>query len=402
MNRITQILSLGLVCTQLAGCGKGSAGKNEPSANARAEQKTLQGTLTQNTQDALSGEYTDPCDQAQAEQRLEITAALDERQKELVTYTPTKPLRAGFRQVPLGRTYIRENDGSLSIDPKPGWYETKRGWQPLYQKFLKIKNTPTQKDWQDWADLDEDARSIIVDDQFRMIDGANLFLDKDSGQRLSVLTSAFTACIDDPLCVRPALDQANQDFMAANPYYRDYLKQVNEEKDTVKLRKIMARQQGDLASDYKRYAFLKNATISHMTTGELTVPLDAGDLVGAETQLARYIESVWSSPDLHIKINWTNSGDKLAPFRFFIGEEVNERSFVNFKKRQIHLFANESQKVVAHEFGHALGFKDHYYTVWKPESCSYVIQSREDDLMADHETGSVTSEEWAELKKQYP
>ena len=78
-----------------------------------------------------------------------------------------------------------------------------------------------------------------------------------------------------------------------------------------------------------------------------------------------------------------------------------ERSYVTGVPKEVHLFPFTSTRAVAHEFGHVLGFKDHYYTMWNSDQCIYKVETNSGDLMSDSSSGSVTATEWSDIKKNY-
>ena len=88
-------------------------------------------------------------------------------------------------------------------------------------------------------------------------------------------------------------------------------------------------------------------------------------------------------------------------FHILFTLEPNNRSFVNFNLKEINLFPFTAVRTVAHEYGHVLGFDDHYYTVWNSEKCEYHAQYNEEDIMSDSETGDVTNLEWQTLLDKY-
>jgi hypothetical protein len=57
---------------------------------------------------------------------------------------------------------------------------------------------------------------------------------------------------------------------------------------------------------------------------------------------------------------------------------------------------------VAHEFGHVLGFADHYYSVWNDRNCYYSQSSGTGDIMSNSDRGLVTARHWEILEKAYP
>jgi hypothetical protein len=133
---------------------------------------------------------------------------------------------------------------------------------------------------------------------------------------------------------------------------------------------------------------------------QLIIKLDPGPFSEVTTALAGYIEPVWTSSRIQLQIEWA-PGDPDA-FRFVVDAGPGGRSFVSFTDATIHLFGDVRAHSIAHEVGHALGFRDHYQTTFDATRCTYQQTTDATDIMADSVRGSVTDDEWAALEEAYP
>jgi hypothetical protein len=147
-------------------------------------------------------------------------------------------------------------------------------------------------------------------------------------------------------------------------------------------------------------SFVKSGAVS-MHDGALHVALDPGPFADAEDQLADYIESVWVSREMHLKVDWVSATFHPEAFTFVRGEGEGGRSHVSWSARTVTLDPDVTEKSIAHEIGHVLGFSDRYYTTFDAQTCRYSVVKDDADLMSQPSTGEVTDAEWQVLKTSY-
>lgn len=148
-----------------------------------------------------------------------------------------------------------------------------------------------------------------------------------------------------------------------------------------------------------KHQFRPNTSVERTGKKEFSVTLDPGEFKGFEKVLSDLLEAEWKGEGFHVKVRWA-PGDPTA-YRF----EANLRSgrtYVNHTRRAIVLENLAWTKVLAHEFGHVLGFDDHYYSVWNAQNCYYTQLARNSDLMSSSEKGSVGRKHWDLLDQAYP
>jgi hypothetical protein len=364
----------------------------------RSAHSSLTGPLGGKLKEILEHKYASECEDKQRSIRTQIVDALDERYAEIQAFTKATPSASKFfRRVPLGPTFVREL--ANPPNPKPGWADDKSNWEFLFEDYSKIKNQPVNARW---AYLDSDVRFMMSDDIDRVLYGANMYLNKDSGPSLKSLLAEVLRCDHEPTCLTPVLDPPLTRFVLENPYYSSLWFKLQNASSSDQKRKAIARLLSEVQGDVPRYSFRHNSAVTRPNQHELKLPLVAGPFAGAETAFAKYVESLWRSSELSLKIDWVQATDVPEAFQVLLGEVVGSRSFVNFKKHIVQLYPDVRTQSIAHEIGHVLGFKDRYFTTWKPASCEYVVQTNAEDLMSDPQEGSVMPDEWAELEREYP
>lgn len=383
---------LALAATSAIGCGAAPDLDPANTASARVDShRIISGPISdkldefENLAESLRFEE---CDTRSADRRKELAEALDGRSAEIQAFARSVPPAQEFVRVKVGPGTVLE--AKEPRHPTRAWSERIKSWDVIYSDYLKIKGLPVGAEW---AALDKSVRSILMDDESRF-EGANLYLDKDSGPLLEGIGDALSKCLALPGCRYPELTPSQQSFLLRNPLYARYLKDPRGHD----IKKLSSR----IAGDYKRYEFRREKTLTRLRSGVLQIPLVAGVFEEVTQQLAGYIEAVWNSPGLQLKIKWVKAKSVPAAFRILLEPIIGERAYVDYQKRAMQLFLDSRAASLAHETGHILGFGDHYYTVWHPESCSYVIQSNQLDVMSDSSRGSVTAEEWATLDQRYP
>jgi hypothetical protein len=135
--------------------------------------------------------------------------------------------------------------------------------------------------------------------------------------------------------------------------------------------------------------------------GALHVALDPGPFADVKDQLADYIESVWVSSELHLKVDWVSSTFHPEAYTFVLGQGEGGRSHVSWSAQTVTLEPDVTEKAIAHEIGHVLGFSDRYYTTYDPQTCRYSVVKDDADIMSQSSTGEVTDAEWAVLRQKF-
>jgi len=157
-----------------------------------------------------------------------------------------------------------------------------------------------------------------------------------------------------------------------------------------------------LRADFRaKFQFRPYSAATSQQDSVIEVSLVAGMFAGAESVLTQFIESAWTSAGLRIQLSWIAADAMPGTFTFKVGEGFGSRAYVDFNEASVVLYPSVRSQTIAHEFGHVIGFRDHYHTIWNPGRCVYADQHNEEDLMSVSRTGSVTTEEWTELRDVY-
>lgn len=154
-----------------------------------------------------------------------------------------------------------------------------------------------------------------------------------------------------------------------------------------------------LAPELTEQLFRPNAAVERTGKLEFTVKLDSGSFGAYESTLAQLIEKEWRGGSHRVRVRWVKNDP--AAYRLEPNLESG-RSFVNHQRKAIVLENLAWTKTLAHEFGHVLGFEDHYYVVWNPTGCYYRQLSRFGDLMSNSQSGHVSKRHWEILEQAYP
>ena len=347
--------------------------------------------------------YTGACDRDSGRRSLQLEMAqeLDRRSAEIDDVAAHLPSSTRWNRVHVGPLIVRERN--FVPAPEAGWQTDSTNWDSILHFYTTIKGQATNLNW---LNLNMYVRGLIPDDQNRL-GGTNVYNDKDAGPSITLALKTVTDCLNDAACSTPAFDAPTSAFMSKNGIYAIYLKSISDQVGAANKRGTIKHLQTRLTNDARRFTFHLNSMIKRITlpngSQELHLPMAAGPLAEVKEKIQAYIENTWTSDQLNVKIDWTEPQSTLPTlFKFVLGDGEGGRSYVMWSDYSVHLFNEVRAPSIAHETGHVLGFTDHYYTTWVPETCTYQTQTLPSDLMSDSEGGSVTSDDWAELNASYP
>jgi hypothetical protein len=374
-----------------------SAKAPEPAGDV--SHRVITGPLAPRLREILSHEDSlEDCDRTDLDSKLELAQALDERAEEIARFnSATPPVNLKFRRVEFGPTYLRERVVQDDAEGGPeSWDNDPESWRQALADYRALRSQPVNADW---AQLNIDVRSLLVDDEDRIVYGVNVYLDHESENGVLLAAEQFAPCAAAAECVAPTFTSEAETALNGNPYFvRTRLALADADAPSLK-REWIARLKKLLDSAVRRYGFKANPDVRRVSESEFVLPVNSGVFAGVEGRMAEYIEHFWRTSDLKLRIEWVTRTDV---YQVFLGQAAGERAFVDFGDRTIHFFPNNTNKTLAHEFGHVLGFRDHYFTRWRPETCAYDVQIDYRDLMSNSPTGVVTQAEWAKLRAAYP
>lgn len=385
-----------LVLLALAGCAKEDETRRSD-ANAGVSHRVLEGSITANVQAVQDSRWKEPCDEKFRDKQLEIAAALDARAGEVSKFQSAGSAPSSYyRVVPAGPTFVREK-----IDPpagKPGWSEDRLGWADLIASYERIKDTPMGKDW---VNLTAAVRGYVLDDVGRVVNGYNYGIAPSMVPKVKELQSVVELCVANVDCKHPELKPELKEFVKTIPSFEPYLL-LGDLDDLAERRRYTEKFLKRIRSDLALFEFKVNPLVKQTAPGQFELPIDLGPFAVVPDQIRRYVENEWKGQGRQLTLQWKDQRDYPDVFRILLGEQLGERAYVMWSKKEMTLFPNVRTRSIAHEMGHVLGFPDFYTTVWNPQECHYVTHLKQSALMGDSDDGVVLEEDWQELAKQYP
>jgi hypothetical protein len=409
----------------LGACGPAPREAPHTLSHAHVHPEDLQGPLTPHVQSiqfaaaAATNAQLTSCEARLTGVQKLLAKALDERgQKVELPVVPESSTQSQFAnatarpEIPgviwheLGGAEFFEDQRNPPPALKPRWSEEVRAWEKSYLLYLEIRDNPQDPRWED---LNIQVRSLILDDRRRLIDGIDYTLSKDDVEGVKRLSEQVTACKNNFECSQPQLDEESRLQIERSPELKKLFNRLESEPDQWKRRGFFLQFALATLGESFRVDFKPNRTILRKDERTLLLPLDPGpfdDKKGSKERLESLLETFWSSPDLRLDIEWrtVEPGQPKSAriYRFDLGQGSGERAFVDHHERFIRIFSGDSINNVYHEVGHVLGLPDRYYTVWNPQTCTYVIQTRPGDLMSDSNFGKIVDSDWTVLNRHYP
>ncbi len=360
--------------------------------------EVYQGPLYQAYRSVQESKDREKCDQQNREMQSILITALDLKSGEILKNSLVQKNHPE-EYVPFNKSYL------VNTPKKPatkGWKDESYSWNLVYDYYVKNVDKANP---QFWTTIDTYVRSLITDDRKRVVYGYNLTLNYNQVSQIPALKETLEACNTDTRCTQPRWSEEQRTLIKSIPaysFYQSALESSRSFKDQrYQIGKLFERIQNDFILHREDY----NSMISHTKIeGKNTFSLSLDSGIFSETDqtlIEKSITSVWKNDLNSIVINWKKATPSMDLFHILFTLEPNNRSFVNFNLKEINLFPFTAVRTVAHEYGHVLGFDDHYYTVWNSEKCEYHAQYNEEDIMSDSETGDVTNLEWQTLLDKY-
>jgi hypothetical protein len=383
--------------------------KVESSAHARPEQVlpglvTFSGDLNQELDQIQNHEGIDPCDVSQAEIKRFLVTAVEEHQAAMKEEANESSVaESSSPHTPQAR--LIEFQGSHLVDlPKiatksDGWTTNIQGWRGIHNFYKQNADKPTPRFWRA---MNEAVRSLLLEDKIRVINGTNRGIDHENVQQLLAISAKVESCMKDAACEIPDFSDELALAVKSIPMYRFFYQGLRSNSDFESKREFLKDFLDRSRMDLLDHGFRKNPHLKFERSDSTTVlnlAMDPGLLGQREKEIIdSIIESVWSSETSKVKLDW--SSKQVTPGLFeilFHPNSPDQRPYVLPYKKTMNLFPGNRTRSVAHEFGHVLGFDDHYYTVWDPDRCLYIYESNDFDLMSSSDSGDVTPEEWRTL-----
>jgi hypothetical protein len=344
------------------------------------------------------------CEQEAMTWQREVVEALESRclQIQPIEAGPTRGL-AGFQIQQSGPMNLLVRTGAKG-EAREVWNRPTYSWKQIHSTFQLIKE---KNSVQEWAQLHRSVQHILMDDEDRLLHGTHFEFDHESIPRLLELEKTAEACWKRRACIELRLTPALQSWIRTIPSYLAALKRIeaapSQDEKREELRDFF---QDRIQIDSQRFRFTVQPFVKRVGPSEWAVTVDGSGLdLSAQHSLSQLMTEAWSQPaGKKVSLQWKEVPNPLSIglFRFVLEPALDGRAFVNHMSRTVHLFPMNTSDAFQHEMGHVLGFKDTYYTVWLPDSCTYREENNSADIMSNHRTGIVLSRHWEELDRAYP
>jgi hypothetical protein len=367
----------------------------------------------------LAEEDLSDCEVSRAEidLRREVVQALDDREQEFDDFNR----RGSFRSPTLSANALGDtNIGPLRLVARPerdekvksGWSSSVAGWRDFHAELLSLRNTPIDARW---TRLLGKVKATLGDDERRAIDGISMSISHQAIEQAIAMRAAIDECLgsksagengatklDAAKCASLSKPDPFKEALAAGTAIRSaYARYLSATVDSERAR-ILESLYDSLRTTANRFEPMRQTGIRFPDAETLMLSLDPGDLRGYETELGLAIQKYWNVVEgIKLEIEWMTSTRDAPIFRIFFDRAPGTPSYVNWPAREIQIGQGTWESTPARQIGHALGFRDRYLSVWRPDLCKYEDQWNTDDLMSDSRYGAVTKAHWDSLRKAY-
>ncbi len=388
---------LPLFSIALAACGHSYL--NPPAAYEQADEMT--GTFSENVKKVTSGKFAENCDSKNLSKMTEIAKVIDDRNasKRAEQAAPNPGSDEKWDHHALGTIQVKTLKKPITVSDQ--WIEVPSSWESLDQTYTKLKNQPANAESDAaWAKLVQDARELIKNDQ-RRVAGNKSYLRHEDGPQVKIVLDLIENCRAKKNCAEPdGLDQFVMHYFPNNATYQAEALSIHNQSSSDGKKQATQHFYRRVKRDYDSFFQVKaRPGVTRTSETVLTLLLDPTVFDSAKGELATIIEGVWKSSGLSLVIKW---GTDPKAFKFIQDSVSDGRAYTNDRKREIHLGNDVPENAIAHEIGHAIGFKERSFTRWDGGTCTYTKETNEADLMSSPVNGKVQADEWQMLKDAYP
>lgn len=274
-------------------------------------------------------------------------------------------------------------------------------WEKAYQKMLNLKNTTPLSNPVDWFNLLSYSEHLLFHDHLRIVGGYNYQVDHSVATLGPIAYAEIQRCLSQPSCETLNFSSQIQKLLFEKEKYK-YSWQAYLEQDGRERRTWIGLLEYHLGSDLRLLGFSPNPTVERRGN-KWILPLDAGDFQNQKERIEKAVAENWQGEGgLVVQIQWSQQ-TASSPAVYKLVRSSSQSGNAHVDEEQALIFLNDvlSHSEVAHEIGHALGFRDHYYRSWDLPNCRYKDEFDLSDLMSYPESGSVTQNHWLNLKHFY-
>ena len=387
--------ALNLICLSLfifSACGKHS-GDDGRSGSVHID-PNLNAPLMKELHDIQTSEWVSDCDLTWSSIKTELVTVLVSKEKELEQSSGAGTEQSSAHQIKFAGSYL--DDLPQVVPTSSEWTNYTYSWKSVYEFYRRNVKEPYPEFWQD---LNFKVRSLLLEDKKRVIWSSNDGIDHLSAPHFKTFYNSIRKCEQDENCVAIDLSADEIKILNSIPFYAFRLKELNSTAETSKKRELIRSFSKRVTNDavtILETVHPKLTLKSDEKGGHFTLGIDPGTLSREDQQLVKStIESVWQSDKADFTLNFTTQQQDPDLFQIlFHLDQPGRRYFVQWSSKTMNLFPGGEVRPIAHEFGHVLGFRDHYYTIWKSNQCEYTQESNPMDFMSDSSNGNVTEDEW--------
>lgn len=338
--------------------------------------------------------WLESCDFANRDKIYELVQELDEKVKLITNMSRSGGvLKSGFTRFELGPGFFfKETEQEIGKDE---WkFSDVMGWSTILSQYLKVKGQAvTEENLGSWSWILRKVQFILSDDEKRIVYGVNLALDHRAPINVPKLKQIVGSCSNDLLCSYNELELRVRnaglwEWVESIPYYKYFFNQIKEKGKPAMQRFFSKR----LTWDEKRFGYRPYDLVHKTSEGALVIPLSTSDFGSVKKNLEEFFIEPWVRAGVNLSILWREPIDMPSVFKILYGSSSGGRSYVSYQDRHMKLYAGALLPTFAHEFGHVLGLRDEYYTIWNESTCSYGVDENRGNIMSVHYSGIVTPE----------
>lgn len=383
MLRSKTILIYALVLIALAstGCSEVSPNSGKPVLGHYREyaERTLKAAKENNW-------YTD-CDAEDRKTMLMVTAAVDKHAPEIRALLKKKLAEKNDKGENVAGLLVRK---SRTPEVTDEWNNHYLSWR-LVARAVRFAKTA-----EDWTEIGSDVDRLLEQDTERMGQGVNYSVDPQTFGAFETAYKTISNCLQSGNCVMPAnVIKTITRFW----WIRRLVGRIEKKEDAAK---NLEQLHLSLKSVATRFHLTPYPSAKRVSQSLIEIPIDPGPLAAGKERLAELLEMKWKSKALSVKVRWTTREKEKDAYLITFDPQRVFAAGIYRQKRIITLSAAVSEGTLTHEFGHVLGFQDHYYTSYEPGAvCAYRFWNKPSDLMSQN-TGEVTKAQWEALDRAYP
>jgi hypothetical protein len=383
-------LSLGLLL--LTACGSHS---NEDPRGQAPENRAIVGPLADALKAIQTSEYASDCDRKLDATKTKLLRFAIQRTDLEVSHSSSTATNSQY--VKFSGKYLF--NGPTPTPHSEDWIHDRYSWSSVDKIYEANKDHLTSSLWNYVNSM---VRSLLLEDQRRVIYGVNDGIDHENVALLGEIKQAVDLCQADLTCTHPTLSASTLIAADAIPFYHYYLSEIAHSSDAAVQRGYVERFKRRVDSDSEIHLPHWNPELKFDREDakiHLQLSLDATKFSDVDQALVKSnIESVWKTDSIDLQVLIKSKSMNANFFELlFHPLDPGERDFVSRNDKTLNLFPLSRTRSIAHEFGHVIGLSDHYYAVWDATNCEYDQQSSDLDLMSNSSTGNVTPEEWRSI-----